>query len=493
MSNGFHEASGFWPCGKPRNNGVRLIIPKFGPGVPGAGSQPTSESAGEPTATAPGIQHTGPSRPALTRSTREPTHPNCATDFAESEPPGTRLSRASASVRADGHANRGDGPVSRLNPVAATGLASPCHPTLLTAFGAHGGSQEAGIGMGPATGPEHGTGTNWGRATRRGLLVGGALVGAGLATRALWQRIQQQRAAVFVARHQRYDGSLVRTIRDGFQATGLQVDSLRGKRVLLKPNLVEPFRSAPHITTHPAIILATAEVFRGWGADVLVGEGPGHVRDTEMALVESGVEDILHAARIPFADLNYEESTWVPNQGGASHLAGFHLPHSVASADLIVSLPKLKTHHWMGMTAAMKNLYGVLPGLHYGWPKNVLHYAGIPQTVFDINASLPKTITVIDGIDCMEGDGPILGTSKSMGLLLISTNPTAADATACRLMRLRPERVDYLRLANSKLGPVEEAWIDQVGEAWQPLAQPFKMLALPHLQELCAHREFVVM
>ena len=342
--------------------------------------------------------------------------------------------------------------------------------------------------MGSGSGP----GTNWGRATRRGLLVGGALVSAGLATRSLWQRIQQQRAAVFVARDQRYDGSLVRTIHDGLLATGLQTDSLRGKRVLLKPNLVEPFRSAPHITTHPAIILATAEVFRSWGADVLVGEGPGHVRDTEMALVESGVEEALHTARIPFADLNYEPSTWITNRGGASHLAGFHLPHSVASADLIVSLPKLKTHHWMGMTAAMKNLYGVLPGLHYGWPKNVLHHAGIPQTVFDINASLPKTITVIDGIDCMEGDGPILGTAKSMGLLLISTNPTAADATACRLMRLRPERVDYLSLASSRLGPLEEAWIDQVGEAWQPLAQPFKMLALPHLQELAAHREFVV-
>ena len=66
---------------------------------------------------------------------------------------------------------------------------------------------------------------------------------------------------------------------------------LSGKRVLLKPNLVEPNRKVPQMTTNPAMILAAATVFRRWGASVVVGEGPGHVRDTEMALVESGVQD----------------------------------------------------------------------------------------------------------------------------------------------------------------------------------------------------------
>jgi uncharacterized protein (DUF362 family) len=87
----------------------------------------------------------------------------------------------------------------------------------------------------------------------------------------------------------------------------------------------------------------------------------------------------------------------------------------VVEADLIVSLPKMKTHHWVGVTASMKNLYGTIPGIKYGWPKNVLHHAGIPETVFDINASLPKSIAIIDGIDCMEGDGPIMGTLKQWG------------------------------------------------------------------------------
>ena len=67
----------------------------------------------------------------------------------------------------------------------------------------------------------------------------------------------------------------------------------RGKRVLLKPNMVEPSRKIPHMTTHPAVVVAAAEVFRGWGAQVTVGEAPGHVRDTEMALVESGIADAV--------------------------------------------------------------------------------------------------------------------------------------------------------------------------------------------------------
>ena len=57
----------------------------------------------------------------------------------------------------------------------------------------------------------------------------------------------------------------------------------------------------------------------------------------------------------------------------------------MVQADFVVSMPKLKTHHWVGMTASMKNFYGVLPGIKYGWPKNVLHHNGIPETVADIN------------------------------------------------------------------------------------------------------------
>ncbi|MFV1964577.1 MAG: DUF362 domain-containing protein [Pirellulaceae bacterium] len=319
---------------------------------------------------------------------------------------------------------------------------------------------------------------------RRALLVGGSLIAAGLFGSSLVRDLWRTRSSVFIARGQRYDGSLVRTIRDGLIATGLDAASLSRKSVLLKPNLVEPTREAPHMTTHPAIVLATAAVFRGWGARVVIGEAPGHMRDTGWALVESGLQDAIDSEQLEFADLNYEAVQWAKNLGRRSPLPGFFFPRAVASADLVVSLPKLKTHHWVGATVSLKNMYGTLPGVEYGWPKNVLHHAGIPETVYDINASLPKTVAVVDAIDCMEGDGPIMGTRKHMGLVLVGTNPTAVDATACRLMQLDPSRISYLQLAAGSLGPIDERLIDQRGEDWQSLASPFEILNEPHLRRL---------
>ena len=218
------------------------------------------------------------------------------------------------------------------------------------------------------------------------------------------------------------------------------------------------------MTTNPALVVATAEVFRRFGAKVQVGEGPGHVRDTELALVESNLEPALDAARLTFVDLNYDEIGPVANRGGVCKLREFHFPRAVLEADLVVSLPKLKTHHWVGMTASMKNLYGVMPGIKYGWPKNVLHHAGIPKTVVDINASLPKTMAVVDAIECMEGDGPIMGSRKHLGLIAVGSNLPALDATLARIMELAPERIEYLNLAAGRLGPIDDAQIDQRGE-----------------------------
>jgi uncharacterized protein (DUF362 family) len=321
---------------------------------------------------------------------------------------------------------------------------------------------------------------------RRALLIGGGAAALGLVGYSAFRSARKPKAATFIAKGQAYGGDLVRTIADGLAACGLVPDQWRGKRVLLKPNLVEPTRDCPHMTTHPAMIVATAEVFRRWGASVKVGEAPGHVRDTELALVESGVQEALDDARLEFADLNYEDAGWVDNAGRASALKGLYFPRTVLEADLMVSLPKLKTHHWVGMTASMKNLYGLLPGIKYGWPKNVLHHAGIPQTVVDINASVPRTVAVVDAIDCMEGDGPIMGSLKQMGLVVIGTNLPAVDATCARLMGLRPQRINYLRLAADELGPIDQCRIQQRGERWQQLASPFSILDVPHLNGLRA-------
>jgi uncharacterized protein (DUF362 family) len=319
--------------------------------------------------------------------------------------------------------------------------------------------------------------------SRRSALVGvGVVAAAGVAGYPWVRRLFQEKTPVFLARNQRYDGPLAETIAAGLSAVGFDKGWVRGRKVLLKPNLVEPTRSAPQITTHPNVVLAAAEVFRRWGAEVSVGEAPGHVRDTGMALYESRLGEALDGEKLRFMDFNYGEFRTVPNAGGVSPLRKFTFPAAVTGADLIVSMPKLKTHHWVGVTAAMKNLYGALPGLIYGWPKNVLHYAGIPETVVDINASLPRRIAVVDAILCMEGDGPIMGTPKPLGVLAVAQNLTALDATLARITGFDPYKIPYLALAADRLGPIVNWAIAQRGERWQDLVNPFAFLDVPHLR-----------
>jgi len=327
------------------------------------------------------------------------------------------------------------------------------------------------------TNPFMGSCRGW---SRRAILAGAA---AALGTM-WWGTRHRNVVPVFIARNQRYDGALEQVLENGLESVGIALSSMRGRTILLKPNLVEPSRASSWTTTHPAVVVAAAEVFRRHGARVVVGEGPGHLRDTELALFESGVGDALVQVDMPFADLNYEESVSLANRGHLSPLDHFFLPKSVLTADLVVSLPKLKTHHWVGMTAAMKNMYGILPGVRYGWPKNVLHYAGIPQTVVDLCATVPSVIAIVDAIECMQGDGPITGSRKQLGMLVLGANLAAVDATCARVMGLAPSRIEYLKLAASSLGPIAEAQIQQRGEAWRSVRSPFLLPAFEHLRDL---------
>src|SRR5207253_1539932 len=160
---------------------------------------------------------------------------------------------------------------------------------------------------------------------------------------------------------------------------------------------------------------------------------------------------------------------------------------TVAEADVLISMPKLKTHHWAGVTLSLKNLFGTLPGICYGWPKNELHWRGISNSIIDIALTNTPQLAVVDGIVGMEGDGPLNGVAKQMGVLVMGNDLVAVDATCCRLMKLAPEKLAYLSLGQVKrLGLLREPEIQQVGEPIAALAQPFS--TVPHLQGMCVGR-----
>ena len=293
------------------------------------------------------------------------------------------------------------------------------------------------------------------------------------------------RAEVFIAKAHSYDAPLERIIEDGLKALGLKPSWVAKKSVLLKPNLVEPSVDAPQINTHPKMVRAAAEVFRRWGArEVFAAEGQGHCRDTDYVLEQSGLGAVLDASKIEFVDLNHDEIYSVGNQLGFTSMWRLSLPSALKRADLIVSMPKMKTHHWAGVTLSMKNLFGVMPGIVYGWPKNVLHHLGIPQSILDINGAVRPHLAIVDGIIAMEGDGPILGTPRNAGLIVVGTNFPAVDATTARLMEINPWRIEYLANASGILGPIAETHIEQRGESIASLAQTFKLLDKPEFARL---------
>jgi uncharacterized protein (DUF362 family) len=270
-----------------------------------------------------------------------------------------------------------------------------------------------------------------------------------------------------------YDGRLLDVVRQGLELLALDV---RGKRVVLKPNLVE-FDPASAINTSPALIAATVEVLRSRGAgEVLVAEGPGHRRDTEYVVTASGLGDLLRQTRASYVDLNGDRVRSVPAGSAFTGLGSLWLPATVLDADLLISMPKLKTHHWAGMTGALKNLFGIMPGAIYGWPKNVLHWHGIGPSILDINASLrvPR-FNIVDGVVGMEGNGPIQGTPRRSGVVVFGADPVAVDSTGARLMGIDPCRIGYLAEADRFLGNAGSDRIDQRAEAVERFAQAYAL------------------
>ena len=269
---------------------------------------------------------------------------------------------------------------------------------------------------------------------RRTFLTASLGLAAGASTTALLNRpryhvsrkVPRSRVAILTA--ESYSHNLENVLYCGLELFHLD---LRGKTVLLKPNLVD-YIPGNHINTHPLLVAAAVECLRRLGAkNVLVGEGPGHQRDTELVLLESGFREELRQLKVPFVDLNRDELVMTPLLATYTGMKRLWLSRTVLEADFVVSMPKVKTHHWSGVTLSMKNMFGVVPGAKYGWPKNILHWKGIQESILDVCATVPVHFVIADAIVAMEGNGPLNG---------IRGRSTKLSSPMIRLRRMPPVR-----------------------------------------------------
>lgn len=319
------------------------------------------------------------------------------------------------------------------------------------------------------------------RTLLRGAVAGSAVgVAGGLGLRSLLRDPPRWDRAAFappgdartaVLRASTYDGPLEATVLDGLRAIGADVG---GANVLLKPNLVE-FDPSTAINTDPRLIGATVLALRRLGAaSVRVAEGPGHRRDVQDVVTRSGLASALGEVRAPFVDLNAAEIRRVRLRSRYTELGQLWLPTPVLDADVVVSMPKLKTHHWAQVTLSLKNLFGTLPGRVYGWPKNILHWAGIEPSILDIAGAVRPAYAIVDGIVGMEGNGPISGEPVAAGVLVFADDPVAADVVGATLMGFDPQAIPYLAEAGRFLGQADRARIVQRGEDPDRLARRFE-------------------
>ena len=323
--------------------------------------------------------------------------------------------------------------------------------------------------------------------TRRTFLAGSAALAAGASVSVPFflpkyhsvRRAKRSRVAILHV--EQYSQRIDQILASGLRLFRINV---QGKAVVLKPNLVD-YIPGNAINTHPTLVLAAAESFRRMGARcVIVAEGPGHQRDTELVLSESGYRESLRDEALRFVDLNRDELVRTQLRASYMGMKSLWLPRTVLKADFLVSMPKIKAHHWAGVTLSMKNMLGVVPGSRYGWPKNILHWKGIQESILDVSATIPVHFVIADGIVAMEGNGPLNGTARPLGKIVLADDPVAADSVCARLMGFEPDRIVHIREGAKFLGNLSPALIDQLGETLEAPATPFQVV--PEFRQLYA-------
>ncbi len=241
-------------------------------------------------------------------------------------------------------------------------------------------------------------------------------------------------------------------------------------RILLKPNLVA---EGADFTTKPEVVGTLAMLMKKAGKNVVIGEGSAaaggfNVKDGETFRTKNrglldrmqgyvfdqlGYTELAKRMDVPLINLHSGELVSVAVAGGHA-FKSITLHHEIVGADMICSIPMMKTHVLATVTLGMKNLIGFYPGTVYASVRSWVHdhaaKAGSPGIAYEIidmvNACKPGLV-VVDGTKAMEGDGPTGGQVVNMGVIVAGTNPLATDMVAARIMGFESREIPTFRVA----------------------------------------------
>lgn len=217
-----------------------------------------------------------------------------------------------------------------------------------------------------------------------------------------------------------------------------------GDKVLLKPNLLSIKKPEAAVTTHPSIVSAMCEIVKEVGGIPIVGDAAGITRPDPTATAEafkvSGIEEA--ALKAGAQVINFETEDFIEvNIPNAKEFSKLHIAKPVIDADIIISLPKLKTHELTLYTGAVKNFFGVIPRKE----RKAAHFLAkrdrFSDAVLDIYSFVKPHLAIMDGVIGMEGDGPSAGVPKSVGVIMASYDCVSLDIVASEMIGFNPMNI----------------------------------------------------
>ena len=256
-----------------------------------------------------------------------------------------------------------------------------------------------------------------------------------------------------------------RALRDVLAPLGGLDFAAPGVTVGVKANLVSFMKPEAAATTHPELLTALTEMLVERGAKVIIGDSPGGLYTA--AYVNSVYRATgMYEAEKAGAVLNDDFSQAEAEYPEAKAAKTFTYTAWLDRCDVIIDFCKLKSHGMMGMSAAAKNMFGVIPGLmkpeyHYKYPDHV-KFSGM---LVDLDTYFAPILSIVDGVVGMEGNGPTAGTPKPMGVLLASESPHEVDLACARIIGLTKEDVPTLQEAYGRgLIPADVSGLEIAGD-----------------------------
>jgi uncharacterized protein (DUF362 family)/Pyruvate/2-oxoacid:ferredoxin oxidoreductase delta subunit len=239
-----------------------------------------------------------------------------------------------------------------------------------------------------------------------------------------------------------------------------------GQKVLLKPNLLMNFAPSKGVTTHPSVVKAIAEIVKECGAIPYLGDSPGGIGSMyRKVLQDTGMKDL----GIPIADLGKKGMRKIENPGGK--INPIFISNVALSFDLIINIPKLKTHELTRITCGIKNMFGCVPGLHkVNYHLSTPDPADFSKALVELFSRIRPAVTIVDAVVAMEGQGPSNGKLREIKKLIASTDTVAADAVCSKMMGFEPLEIATTRFADQMgVGTGRLEQIEIIGEPLQAI------------------------